>query len=266
MQQPRILPHHLSVSSIRTLFQCGIKFYMEQIQPMRLPGASTGPMARGSALDKAATAHFKLKAVNGKGLNLNEFIELEMDDLTANYNTTNWDKPFGEVKLMAAAQALTYWQTFGQNLSPFNANSVQQEVTMTLPGMQIPVMGIIDLITADGIIVDNKLSKNTPKIYEVERNWQLITYALLTGHTKGAIALTTDLQLKPKTHYFEIDITNEMMDQMANRFRLAERQILTGVLMPAPEGSWYCNHMWCKFWDNCEFGALPNENKWDLSE
>jgi hypothetical protein len=257
MNQTQVTPDHLSVSGIRELFRCGLKWYYEQIQSQRLPGAQSGPQSRGIALDKAAAAHFKQKAKDGIGFNKKDFLDYSMEEIDSARDLTVWDDgmSFRDVQLLAKMQALSYWQTFAQQFQPRSVEDVQKEVSVLFPGMRIPVVGVVDLILEDGTIVDNKVTKRVPNIWQLQDNWQLSTYALLTGEMNVALAIVVDLDKKGRTEYLESYRNEYQINTMLNRFRMAEQIILKQILMPAPEDSWYCNAKWCRHWGICEFGA-----------
>ncbi len=254
MNQTLITPPHLSVSGIRELFRCGLRWYYEQLQDMRLPGAQGGPQTRGIALDRAASFHFKQKAVDGIGISKADFVDHVLEEIEASDNLTVWDLPYKEVIFLARTQAFKYWSTFGQQLQPRSAADVQKEIKILFPGMSIPVLGIVDLILEDGTIVDNKVTKRVPNIFALRANWQLSTYALLTGETHGALAIIVDLDKSATTHFLETDRSENQINIMLDRFRMAERIIMGQALMPAAEDSWFCSDKWCRFWAQCDFG------------
>lgn len=257
MNQVQITPTHLSVSGIRELFKCGLKWYYEQMQDTRLPGAQSGPQTRGIALDRAAAAHFKQKAKDGIGFTKKDFVAYSLEEIEASRDITVWDEgyDFKASVYLATIQAHSYFNSFAQEFQPRSADDVQKEVSVLFPGMQIPILGVIDLILEDGTIVDNKVTKRVPNLWQLRDNWQLSTYSLLTGLTESALAIVVDLDKKGRVEFLPTTRNNYQINVMLNRFKMAEQIILKQALMPAPEDSWYCNEKWCRFWPVCEFGS-----------
>lgn len=252
---------HVSVSQLRTYLMCGVRWYFQNI--VHRGGWEVGDSARlrGSALDTACNAHYKVKAEDLEGSSLSQFVELAVHTHEQGRDTHTFYKlTETESKDRTARIAKEYRTTFGDYLQPLGVSAVQEYVKYQDDGLEVPVHGIIDLRTNSGVVVDNKVKakKNVPKESAVHRDMQLTTYSMFTGYDKVGLAIVTD-ERSPEIVYIPSTRTPAQHDLVRHRYNAMVQAIRAGALSPAPEGSWYCNQQWCPFWSECPWGEADED-------
>jgi hypothetical protein len=253
---------HLSVSQLRTFLMCGLRWWYEHGQVPADGEDGVEPLGwdarlRGSSLDAAATEHFRRKAATGTGLSRAAFTELAVATHEGGEDTTLFDVPEDESRDRTARIAGEYHDTFGQVFAPRSLGEVQEEVTYQSGGLLVPVVGVIDVTTTSDTVVDTKL-RGPRKVQgmqvAVHRDLQLTTYSMMKGVPDVALAVITD-ERRPRAVFMPSKRTEVQHALLRERYNLAYRAISSGVLSPAPEGSWYCCAKWCPYWRECRHGA-----------
>ena len=240
---------HLSVSQIRKYLNCGMQYYYSYVEGIR--SAPTGSMIRGLSVDTAANNHFSKKIENNKGIELSDFVEIAVAEHESKQDETDFsvdalDK--NQSKDRVSSLAGVYHRSHGEVFVP---ESVQIKLeTVNVNGEKF--LGYADLITVDGIVVDNKVRKRhvAPVL---SRDIQLVKYAGMSGKRDVGIAIVADVK-EPRAYYYQEKITDKHIDIVDKKIDWVKLGIENGIFLPAPEGSWYCSEKWCSYWNICEFG------------
>ena len=246
---------HLSVSELRLLLGCGIKWFFERGSGVEIAEDIGGsPRLRGHALDSAANEHFRKKAEDGVGLSKAQMVELAVEIHEGGVDTHMFELPEWKSRDRIAKQAALYHTTFGSRFSPRSVTDIQCRVEYADPDLELPVHGVIDLVTDHPMIVDNKVKRRPPTDAQVHADFQLTTYAMMTGVHEVALAVITDDD-RPQALFFPSYRNVHQIRMMKVRYNLAARSIKAGALNPAQEGTWFCNEKWCQHWNYCPFGG-----------
>jgi hypothetical protein len=246
---PAIRPH-LSASQLTTYLMCGVSWERQYVRGERRP--ANGPMIRGSALDEAANLHYRDRAKGGQGLDAEEFVEAAISNHQARLVAEEvvLDVPEADAKAMLARAAAGYWRDIARKLTPRSVADVQRRFTVQIDDFEI--VGIVDLVTDSGAVVDCKYKSRLPSASDVDSDLQLSTYALLTGATNLALAVA-----KPdgKTAILWTTRTPQDVERTKLLYSRVHVAIQLGVVIPAAPGSWTCSPTWCPFWKSCPFGG-----------
>lgn len=232
---------------------CGIRWFYEYGGAKRAETVGWDARLRGASLDAAANAHFAKKLENGVGISRADAIEIGVNAHDEGIDITMFSIPEIVSRDRVAAQVGLWHDVFGQRFSPRSAGSIQTKLSYRDAEMEVPVVGVPDLITTEGIVVDNKIKGKIPKESDVHRDLQLTTYAMMTGATEVALAIITDERV-PRVEYIHSLRTPAQVAAVKQRYNLAARSIRSGSLNPAPEGVWYCCAKWCPHWKICPHG------------
>ncbi len=247
---------HVSPSALRTYLMCGYRWAYEYIG--RHEGAMDSPgwdaRLRGKAVDEAVTAHFKLKAIDGKGLTDNQCADIAVATHDQHVDTHMFKVPQARSRERVARIARVYRQTFGETFQPRSAEDVQKKMRVKHPLVHLPIVGVADVITNLPMVVDNKVMGKVPTQRDVDRDLQLTTYAMQSGVSQVALAVVTD-EDNPRPILIPSRRSKEQMDAMADRYNQMIKGVKSRALQPAPEKSWYCCHTWCAFYQQCPHGA-----------
>lgn len=239
---------HLSASQVGLYLRCGVAWAFRYIDGIKTPPA--GAMIRGTALDQAATTHYRRKAT-GAGLERDAFVDAAVDAHRAcAEDEVVWDMEVGRSQDIVARAAGAYHETIGTKLAPRSEQDVQRRWETRLDG--VTIIGITDLVTTTGLVVDTKLKARLPSQADVDTDLQLSTYSWLTGSHQLALAVaqpTGKAQL----------VFTERDDAADRRVLLLYSRVWTciqlGMAVPAEPGHWMCSKAWCGYWDRCEWGG-----------
>jgi hypothetical protein len=240
---------HLSASQAGLYLHCGLAWQFRYIDGIKTPPA--GAMIRGTALDQAATTHYRRKA-SGQGLAPDAFVDAAVDAhrVCSEESEIAWDVPFGQSQDMVARAAGAYHREIGVKLSPRSEQDVQRRWETDLDG--ITIVGITDLITTANLVVDTKLKARMPSQPDLDTDFQLSTYAWLTGATQLSLAVAQPTG-KAQMVFTERDQTAVKRVQLL--YSRVAMLIASGFAHPAAPDSWWCGPNWCGFWPRCEFGG-----------
>jgi hypothetical protein len=239
---------HLSASQLQSYLKCGVAWERSYIRGERSP--ATGPMIRGSALDEAATVHYRNRGNLGGGLSSRDFVEVAVATHDRLLPDVVLDVEPEASRVMVRMAASAYHRDIANKLVPRSFEDVQRRFEAELDGFS--VVGIVDLITDTGAVVDTKLKSRMPSAGDLDSDIQLSVYSWLTGASNLALAVATPTG-KTALLWTQRDAAD------AERIKLLFSRVFAalqlGVVVPAAPGSWNCSEKWCAFWPSCEFGG-----------
>lgn len=127
-------------------------------------------------------------------------------------------------------------------------------------GLDLPLVGIIDLTTEDGSLEDIKTADKSKNQSMADTSLQLSMYAGLVAHHTGKWPRKTNLRVlvnstTPKLQTLETERGPEDWNLLIGRIQLMLTQIKTGLFPPCAPDSWCCSSRWCGFWWTCKWGG-----------
>ena len=119
----------------------------------------------------------------------------------------------------------------------------------------IKIVGIWDLVTADGSIIDHKVFSRTPSQSEVDKDIQLSIYSLgyrmKYGELENGLRFNALVKNKnPKAVVLDTSRTTEQLEWTAKMIVDVHSAIETGCFPPNPTG-WWCDQRFCNAYDRC---------------
>ena len=255
---------HLSVSQINMFFRCSQQWVFRYIDGIKMPpgiAAHVGSgVHKGSELDlitKRDTGEHEPEsvvvdaAVSGYEERLNsEGIFLPRED------APNAQKLLGEGKDQCANLAKTWYQDVAQDLKPM---LIEQSITMPVEGLDVPLMGIVDLLETDHVLRDLKTAKTKMSQANADSSLQPTMYRELVKHHTGKhpTSIFFDVIVKnktPKVHKIETVRNDSDFDALVLRAQTMLKQVETGLVGPVEPGAWICSEKWCGFYSSmCPF-------------
>ena len=252
---------HLSASGVQDYVDCGLLYKFSRID--KIPPESTpAEMILGSAIHRAL-ADFYQVLKSGRKLTANE-LETAFEKYWRFLTHGKEDIEYKEGKdfdthLLEGKNLLN---VFHQELpsDEFQIIGVEQAFNFMLDGLQVPVIGIFDLVLEDSsgtiIIVDHKSTSKSYSDKEVNKNLQMSIYkiaAQANGFHDREILLRLDCLIKTKQPKFSQFWTSRSeIDEIkaAKLIKSVWDGISKCVFVPNP-AHWKC--------ENCSYSRICHE-------
>lgn len=251
---------HLSVSQLDMFQRCGEQWRRRYLDEEVIP---PGIAARvGTGVHKAAERNFKGKMESGEDMPLDAF----QDCAAEAYDNALKDGVFfapDEVPGARAAMAegkdkvVSLATLFRNELAPFiNPALVEYKTTIGLPGVDLPVMAILDLYTQDKALRDLKTSSKKWAEDKAHTSPQPTVYREAVKEATGEYpaSLIFDVLVSNKTPVLQTiptTRTDEDLAILARQFELMLAAVRAGIFMPAERDSWACSMKYCGYFFTC---------------
>ena len=135
--------------------------------------------------------------------------------------------------------------------------TIEKKVTLSVPGVEVPIIGYIDLITSDGVPCDFKTSSKAWYAAKAHSELQPTFYVAalsqlgqMPDNGKFRYYIFTKTK-KPKIQIIETKRTPAQLFWLLDMIREVWVSIQAGVFPPTGPGSWRCNKRFCEFWLLC---------------
>lgn len=243
---------HLSYSSISAYLACGEAWRFRYVEQIKTP---TGPeLVFGTAFHKAIEGQLRGE---GQALNLwpkawGEALEGNSvywgDDMPEEYNNQG-------VRMLASPDIQN---TIGQ-IKPAKGPDgprIEQRVELRVPGVPIPVIGYIDVITEDGIPGDFKTSARSWGADKAQSETQPLFYLAAlnqAGHEVPGWAFRHYVFVKTKTPQVQVIEHRHKPSEVFWLFEVIQR-VWRGIdaeIFPLTPNGWKCSPQYCDYWSRC---------------
>lgn len=146
-------------------------------------------------------------------------------------------------------------------------NIIQSELKfeMTIPQCEVPIIGYIDAILANGTVVDFKTSKTRWNQDKVDNDLQA-TFYVAGLHSLGLIKADDfpvpfeyHIFLKQKKPDVQVLRTHRTAADCMALFNIIGdvwESMKNDTFLPSGVGSWKCSEKYCEFWNVCKGGML----------
>jgi len=249
---------HLSASAISDYIDCGLLFKFGRVD--RIPPEFTADnLVYGSVIHKVLE-EFHLERMIGNKLSLRDMqegFEKRWRDAAEGRDDIRYsgDKDFESLLLEGKELLTVYWHKLPGD--DFKVLAIEEPFSFNLPGLPVPIIGVMDLIEEDEagtvVIVDWKTSSRSYSLDEVDKNLQLTLYRM-AAHANGyhgrEILLRFDCLIKTQMKKFEQYYTtrSEVDERRLQKKILAVWEgISSGVYIPN-DGHWKCKG--CSYQEN----------------
>jgi len=140
---------------------------------------------------------------------------------------------------------------------------IERKVTLTVPGVPVPIIGYIDVITSDGVPGDFKTSSTRWSAEKATGELQPLFYLAAlnqAGFNVPGLTFRHYVVTKGKTptatvheHRHTYEEILWLFDNIARVYRAIMAEVY-----PMNPGSWLCNPKYCGYWHECRGkGMLP---------
>jgi len=259
---------HLSASGINDYIDCGLLYRFSRIDNLK-PEFSPDSLEFGSAIHETL-AHYNEQRLVGSHMSVEEvqtFFEERWtshardNDEIVYHNGKDFESYLQDGKALLKAFRET------ANHDHFTVIAVEEPFHFQLEGVEIPIIGVIDLIEVDDsgtvIITDYKTAAKAYTVDQVNRNLQLTLYYLAmkaNGYLTREVLLKVDGLIKTKTPKYEPYYStrdDDIAQRTAKKIKAVWQGISGGVFIPN-DASWKCPD--CRFKSRCSEWFSRQEN------
>lgn len=252
----------LSPSSLSKYVGCGFQWYARYI--LKLPDPPTGSLTQGKAVDAAISENFRQKIETKRDLDATG-VKAIYNDAWRKMVRGDWERPWGDKdlptefredenpeELRAQGEALTllYLDEYCPGIDPAG---VQVRVEGRIGGVH--VKGYIDILDADGTVIDVKTAARTPSEISADYRKQVATYhhlAVDVLRVSGQARVDTLVKTKmPKIVRLECTINDADTRAVLTMYPLAQQAIRRSHFLPNRR-SYMCSRKYCAAWRECE--------------
>jgi putative RecB family exonuclease len=251
---------HLSASQLETFAKCPEQWRRRYIEKEKIPPRLA--MLKGKAVHAGAEHNLRQKIETHEDRPATEII----DAAVANYEAAiahdgysldagQTKESVGVVKDMVALMAAGHAMLQAPEYQPV---AVEEHFRIPLPAITHDLIGVVDLITDKGEVVDLKTAAKPYNKDEVETSTQLTVYAAAKNPT-GESNVVLDVLIEPsarnpvRRQRIEASRNKSDLPILARRVAVVAQQINAGLFPPAAVGSWWCSEGWCGYWKTCPY-------------
>lgn len=265
---------HLSYSSVSLYLTCARAWRFRYIDKIQTPVSAVLPF--GSAFHNAIEEYLKVHALDPKNqtpaidfFNTSWTAQLEREqqidwgDETAESLAAMGESMLGaEVDVTGGGpnRKARNASVFLNDIVPMmdgGAPVIEKRVTLQVPGVDVPIIGYIDLITQDGVPCDFKTSARAWYAAKAADELQVDFYLaamLQDGSAPPGLNFRYYIFTKTKKPKIQIIETSRTVGQlfwMLDMVAEVWRGIQAGVFPPTGPGSWKCTEKYCDAWHLC---------------
>jgi len=251
---------HLSASSINEYVECSLLYKFGRIDKLPMEFKSDA-LEFGTCIHRVLENFYQAKMMGDRMLlkDVHEFFVFTWLDMARGRDDIRYaDGSDYNSLLMFGRDLLTAWYTKLPD-DDFTILAIEEAFSFNLPGIDIPIIGAMDLVEQDSagtiIITDFKTSGRAYSKDEVDQNQQLTMYQIAAkqnGYADHEILLRFDTLIKTKTPKFEqYWTTRTEIDE--RRLIKKAAQVWDGIskgVFVANDTSWKCKG--CAFKQACD--------------
>jgi len=225
---------HMSVTQLKMYLRCPLQYEFRYVKGLKIPPA--GVMTLGKSIHSTLEENYRQKIRTGQDLSLEHWRDYFSDTWENSLEETvfeDGEKP-EDLKNDGMKLIDVYHSQIAPNVQPVD---VEREFLIDVDGVEVPLLGYIDLIDDKGFIIDHKVAnKSWPKGRE-HSDLQLTAYALAYRQTEGKDenGLRYDVMVRtknPKINQLETTRSQEDIRKFSKLLNHVNRSIKTGIFYP----------------------------------
>lgn len=254
---------HLSYSSVSLYLMCARSWRYRYIDRVKTPVASALPF--GSAFHEAIRLCVEAKALGNEPEPISDLFTRAW-----HWHVDNEDIDYGDKDSPESLQSLGHRMLSSRDavrvlsgLMPKIEDDqpiTEKRVEFCIDGVEVPIVGYIDMIGDDGVPVDFKTSSRLWYASRADSELQPSLYleALRQlGQMPQGGEFRYYIFTKAKTPKVQIIDTSRSPEQLAwtrDVIRDVWSAIVAGAFPPSGIGGWKCSQKYCEYWDVCHKG------------
>ena len=245
---------HLSYSSISAYLYCGANWRFKYVDKVETPASPE--LAFGSAFHAAIEKHLISERRDDLLACWSEAWKLQLEKETVEWNGANPEVYYNDgVRMFSQAEVQQGILSIQPGMDDVGM-MLERRVSLNVPGVPVPVIGFIDVITQDGIPGDFKTSKASWSAEKAEAEMQPLFYLAALNQAGVNVKdwrFRHYIFVKTKTPQFQTLEHRHNPAQLLWLFQMIRnvwRGIEAGIYPENPTG-WKCSPKWCEFWQLC---------------
>jgi len=165
---------HLSISKLRAFLTCPLKYFFRYKQGIEV--RPTSSLTMGRCVHKAIEEYYRKRMKDGKAtdVDIKDMFDHAWENLVWDTDFKKDEQP-GELKDEGIRLVEKYAEEIAPNVRP---KEIEKSFELKFENVPFSLVGVVDLITEDKIIVDHKCSKRSPSQADIDRDIQLSAYQL----------------------------------------------------------------------------------------
>lgn len=258
---------HISASSLEQWERCQVQWKFRRIDGLIMPPGIAAHTGRG--VHKAAEVNMKAKKLSGQDEPMDVILDAARDGYIHSLKDTGLFVPRSEAGTEKAKMedglkaTVSMGKVYRDKVAPPRIpRFVEKTLYSNLPGVPIPLMGIIDLVTEDGIVSDLKTAGKKWNQGRADNSIQATVYDHLLADSFGKpakIEFAVIVPKQPDPQYLETMRTEQDMDNVILRIQSMIAGIESGIFNPAHPDNWFCAEKWCGYWHRCPYISIRSK-------
>lgn len=254
---------HISWSQLNMLVRCGEQYRRRYREGEIIPPSAA--LVRGSSCHKGTEKNYRQKVETKVDLPIGDVLDEYNDQWERRKYEIAWheDELQGETPSKAEGKwkdsGVRLLQVYHRQQAPLvDPLLVEQKLEINFHGDFPKVVSIIDRITTDEVIEDDKFVSKTPSLTDAFDDVQLSIYDLAFRTNAGRPPkglrkrFAVDLKKEPKTEVREAPPRDQAtLDRLLLRLERAIEAIRKETFLPPQGGVWWCSPRFCGYWATC---------------
>jgi len=246
---------YLSPTQINMYLRCPKSYEYRYLEGLKIP--PTGAMKQSSCWHETLAQNYTQKIKTHEDLEINNMQEIFSDVFDETFDDEEIIIEEDETRHTLKDQGIKITKEHHKVIAPYvQPVMVEKSLLVEMPEIDFDLMGIIDCVDDNAIIIDNKAYGKTPNQNDVDKDLQLGIYSLLYrksfNDTENGLRIDAVIKTKtPKAVQISTKRSDEDCDWTENLIYKVNVAIKNNVFFPNPNG-WHCSPNWCGYWNLCK--------------
>jgi len=250
---------HISASQMKTWANCQATWMFRYHPDWQLIIPPAGKMMRGTCIHRALAHNYLPKIESHEDLPVDEVLDHYSTTFDEEANVTAWqeEEDKGDIKDGGIRVLECYHSTLAPTIQPVD---VERKFRMELSWVdgeepkQAGFEGVIDLVTDQRLLIDNKSTGTTPTEALNADKQQMTGYYLgkeALGEEPDKARLDYLVTLKtPKIVSYEVEVTQGQKKFLLGQIPKVIKQMESEIYVPN-RNSLFCGETKCGYWNKC---------------
>lgn len=251
---------HLSHSSISTYQLCPESWRRRYILKEKTP--TSIPLVFGSAVHNTIEAYIQRGGDISELWRENYAAQLQSENAEVDFGTETPESVAEDgLRILSTPAVLDMIEQVRRNYDPTREQSIERRIELSVPGVPIPIIGYIDIITRDGVPGDFKTASRMWSTNKASEEMQPLVYLAAlnqagdNSHGWRFRHYVITKTARPTAKVFECQRSpTEVLTGLFPTIQQVWQDINAGRFPKITTG-WKCSSKYCDFWQSCQGGA-----------